>query len=42
MDSVYKLFCDSVKADMTFKLDKKEIIIKSGLSNKKQKVKNPW
>ncbi len=42
VDSVYKLFCNTVKVEMTIKLDKKEIVINSGLSNKKRKVKKPW
>ena len=42
MNEIYKQFCDSVSSEMDDKLQKRTILLKSGLSNKRRKFKKKW
>ena len=42
INSIYDEFCETVKSEMHSKLPKNVIKLKTGLSNKRRRVKKPW
>ena len=42
LDNMYETYCHNIKSEMDAKLEKKEFRIRTGLRNKRRRVKKPW
>lgn len=42
VDKIYSEFCSIVQSEMSLKLPKREIVVKSVASNKRRRIRKPW